>query len=100
MLIDQKMNDGVAVNFFKQDAMTATAIAKLALKFKCDLIPAYCIRKKGVSFKIKYLKPITFKKIKELNSEKEILLFLNSYIESWIIKNPDQWIWIHNRWKN
>ena len=44
--------------------MTATAIAKLALKFKCDLIPAYCIRKKGVSFKIKYLEPITYKKIK------------------------------------
>jgi KDO2-lipid IV(A) lauroyltransferase len=98
MLIDQKMNDGIAVNFFKKNAMTATAIAKLALKFKCDLIPAYCIRKKGVSFKVKYLEPITYKKIKKLSSEKEILLFLNTYIESWIVKNPEQWIWIHNRW--
>jgi len=100
MLIDQKMNDGIEINFFKKKAMTATAIAKLALKFKCDLIPAYCIRKKGVSFKIKYLKPITFTKIKRLNTEREILLFLNSYIENWIIKNPEQWIWVHNRWKN
>ncbi|MFL2676267.1 MAG: lysophospholipid acyltransferase family protein [Alphaproteobacteria bacterium] len=98
MLIDQKMNDGIAINFFKKNAMTATAIAKLALKFKCDLIPAYCIRKKGVSFKVKYLEPITYKKIKKLNSEKEILLFLNTYVESWIVNNPEQWIWIHNRW--
>ena len=54
MLIDQKMNDGIAINFFKKKAMTATAIAKLALKFKCDLIPAYCIRKKGVSFNCRF----------------------------------------------
>ena len=31
MLIDQKMNDGIAVNFFNREAMTATAIAKLAI---------------------------------------------------------------------
>ena len=37
---------------------------------------------------------------KKFNSEKEILLFLNNYIESWIVKNPEQWIWIHNRWGN
>ena len=34
MLIDQKMNDGIKINFFGKEAMTATAIAKLALKFK------------------------------------------------------------------
>ena len=44
MLIDQKMNDGVAIKFFKKDAMTATAIAKFAIKFKCTIIPAYCLR--------------------------------------------------------
>ena len=100
MLIDQKMNDGMAVNFFNKKAMTATAIAKLALKFKCTIIPAYCVRLKGVQFEIKYFKPITYEKIKKLNNEKQILLFLNKYIEDWIKKHPEQWIWIHNRWIN
>ena len=36
MLIDQKMNDGLPVKFFNRDAMTATAIAKFALKFDCE----------------------------------------------------------------
>ena len=42
MLIDQKMNDGVAIKFLKKDAKTATAIAKFAIKFKCT-IPTYCL---------------------------------------------------------
>ena len=62
MLIDQKMNDGIAIKFFNQEAMTATAIAKFAIKFKCTIIPAYCIRLCGVKFKIKYFKPLTYKK--------------------------------------
>ncbi len=100
MLIDQKMNDGIAIKFFNQEAMTATAIAKFAIKFKCTIIPAYCIRICGVKFKIKYFKPLTYKKIKKLGTEKKILLFLNKYVEDWIKKYPEQWIWIHNRWKN
>ena len=99
MLIDQKMNDGIAIKFFNQEAMTATAIAKFAIKFKCTIIPAYCIRICGVKFKIKYFKPLTYEKIKKLGTEKKILLFLNKYVEDWIKKYPEQWIWIHNRWK-
>jgi len=100
MLIDQKMNDGIAVNFFNREAMTATAIAKLAMKFKSTIIPAYCVRVKGIKFKIKYFKPIKYEKIKKLKSEKKILLYLNKYIERWIREYPEQWIWVHNRWKN
>ena len=99
MLIDQKMNDGIAVNFFNREAMTATAIAKLAMKFKSTIIPAYCVRVNGIKFKIKYFKPIKYEKIKNLKSEKKILLYLNKYIERWIREYPEQWIWVHNRWK-
>ena len=66
MLIDQKMNDGIAVDFFKQEAMTATAIAKFAIKFKCTIIPAYCVRINGIKFKIKYFKPIKYEKNKKI----------------------------------
>tara|TARA_Y100000991_G_C21945115_1_gene337116 strand:+ start:134 stop:892 length:759 start_codon:yes stop_codon:yes gene_type:complete len=100
MLIDQKMNDGIAIKFFNQEAMTATAIAKFAIKFKCTIIPAYCIRAKGIKFNIKYFKPITYEKIKKLGTEKKILLYLNKYIEDWIKNYPEQWIWVHNRWKS
>lgn len=100
MLIDQKMNDGIAINFFGKEAMTATAISKLALKFKSTVIPAYCVRVGGTNFKIKYFKPILYEKIRKLKTEKKITIHLNKYIEEWIKEYPEQWIWIHNRWKN
>jgi KDO2-lipid IV(A) lauroyltransferase len=100
MLIDQKMNDGLPINFFNKSAMTAPAIAKFALKFKCQIVPALCIREKGIRYKIEYFKPIQYSFLKKLGSEEKIMLYLNKIIEKWIIEYPEQWIWIHNRWKN
>ena len=40
MLADQKMNDGIPVPFFGRRAMTAPALAALALRFDCDVLPA------------------------------------------------------------
>ncbi len=98
MLIDQKMNDGISTKFFNKNVMTASAIAKFALKFRCPIIPAFCIREGGTNFRIEYLKPISYEKIKSLSSEEKIMNYLNKIVEVWIKKYPDQWIWLHNRW--
>lgn len=97
MLIDQKMNDGIETNFLNRRVMTASAIAKFSLKFKCPIIPAFCIRKNKTKFVIKYMKPIPYEKIKSLKNEEKIMNYLNKIIEEWIIDYPDQWIWFHNR---
>ena len=99
MLIDQKMNDGLPIKFFNEIAMTAPAIVKFAKKFKCPIIPAFCIREKGTNFRIEYLPPLSNVFIKTLGSDENALKYLNSIIEKWIIKYPEQWIWIHDRWK-
>jgi len=41
MLADQKMNDGIPVPFFGRPAVTAPALAALALRFDCDVLPAH-----------------------------------------------------------
>ena len=46
------------------------------------------------NFEMEVKNPIEFKGDK-ITFSKE----LNSIIEKFIIKNPDQWIWTHNRWK-
>ena len=51
--------------------MTPTAIAKFALKFKCPIVPALCIREKNTTFRIEYLKPIKYQFIKKMGSEKK-----------------------------
>src|SRR5207249_4802303 len=50
-LVDQKMNDGIPVPFFGRDAMTAPAIAQLALRFDCAIIPARVERLHGAHFR-------------------------------------------------
>ena len=98
MLMDQKMNDGIKANFFGYEVMTASAIARFAIKFKCPIIPAICKRVNGTRFLIKYYPEIKYEKILELESELNIINYLNRYIENWIKESPEQWIWVHNRW--
>jgi KDO2-lipid IV(A) lauroyltransferase len=99
MLVDQKQNDGIAVPFFGRDAMTAPAIATLALKYDCQLITIHVKRTKGAKFKIIASKPFNFdntgnEKADILNAMTKI----NSIFEEWIKQEPSQWFWVHNRW--
>ena len=58
MLADQKMNDGVAVPFFGRPAMTAPALATLALRFDCDVLPARVERLRGAHFRLTVFPPL------------------------------------------
>ena len=100
MLIDQKMNDGISTKFFGETVKSPSAIAKFALKFHCPIIPAVCFRENSTNFRISYAKPITPYELKRIGNEKEIMNYLNNFVETWIRKKPEQWIWFHNRWNN
>jgi KDO2-lipid IV(A) lauroyltransferase len=99
MLLDQKQNDGIAVPFFHKPAMTAPAIATLALKYNCTIVPIQIVRTNGVKFKVKIHKPLEI--IKTENNEQDtynIMLKINQMFEQFIRENPSQWFWVHNRW--
>lgn len=99
LLMDQKLNEGIAVPFFGHDAMTATAIAVFTLKTKCKLYPARSERIKGTKFKVTIYPPLNIKP--SGNNKKDIeniLKRINKDIENWIRERPEQWLWIHNRW--
>lgn len=99
VLMDQKMNEGVAVPFFGREAMTAPAVAKLALKFKAPIIPVRVERLPGFRFRVTYYPPLDIAYGQTTQeSVYNILLQINKHLESWIRERPDQWFWIHNRW--
>src|SRR5207244_11142967 len=58
LLADQKMNDGIPVPFFGRPAMTAPALASLALRFDCDVLPARVERLKGAHFQLTVSPPL------------------------------------------
>ncbi len=100
-LIDQKMNDGLEVPFFGHPAMTASAIVDLAVRFQLPIIPAQCIREKNGSFRL-IMHEVLRVEAGELDDTKRVavLMQLHALFEEWIRQHPEQWLWLHRRWKN
>ena len=96
LMIDQRVSEGEKINFFGKKALTTTLPAQLAKKFNLNIVPIYIERKNTNSFFMEIYNPIT---ISQLKSKVEISLELNKILEEMISRNPNQWIWTHNRWK-
>ena len=96
LMIDQRVSEGEDINLFNNSAKTTTIPAQLVKRYGCNIIPVYIERLKNYHFKLYFNKPVKFD---DNLSIKEITLELNKILEKMIIKNPDQWIWSHDRWK-
>ena len=97
IMIDQRVREGIKIDFFNNQATTTTIPAQLIKKYNCELVPVYIERRKNNYFKMFVSKPI---KIDKNKSVLEITKFLNNLLERMIVRNIDQWIWTHNRWKD
>jgi KDO2-lipid IV(A) lauroyltransferase len=96
LMIDQRVSQGIKSNFFNKDAFTTTIPAQFVKKYKCRVVPIYIERIKDVNFRLTIHEPLVYSDNESIDS---ITLNLNHVLEKLILKNPDQWIWSHNRWK-
>jgi len=96
LMIDQRVSQGIKSNFFKYEALTTTIPAQFVKKFKCKVIPIYIERINNVNFKMTVHDPLQYSNDQTIES---ITFDLNCRLEKMILKNPEQWIWSHNRWK-
>ena len=96
LMIDQRVSEGIKVNFFKHKALTTTIPAQLVKKYKMPIVPVFIERFENIKFKISFQKPIYYS---EDASIENITSKLNECLEKMIISKPEQWIWSHNRWK-
>ena len=99
LLIDQKSNTGLPVPLFGRDAMTGDAVARIAIRLRCHVLPARVKRIKGCHFRVTFEEPWTIEepaptKTNVLN----LLKRMNEHLESWVREDPGQWLWMHNRW--
>lgn len=99
MLVDQKMNDGIEARFFNRPAMTAPALAAMALKFRCPVIPGHVQRLGPARLRIVVEPPMTLPDTG--NRQKDVATFtqaINDRLEAWIRARPENWLWLHRRW--
>ena len=100
LMMDQRVSEGQKVPFFNKPAFTTTIPAQLALKYNCKLVPIFLERKGSVEFEMTVYEPYKIEKSgNEEEDTKNIIHKINQIIEKMIIRNPTQWIWSHNRWK-
>lgn len=99
LLVDQKMNDGIAVPFFGRDAMTAPALAQFALRFNAPIIPVHVVRIGPARFRMICDEPmavtLTGDRVAEIRA---ITRAMNVRLEDWIRADPSSWLWLHRRW--
>jgi KDO2-lipid IV(A) lauroyltransferase len=101
MIIDQHMkkNKGVKVRFFDRPAWTMKAVAMIALKTGSPVVPVFSWREGGLHY---LTTGPEIPLVKGGSSDETLLLStqkFNDVIEGFIRKHPEQWIWIHRRWK-
>jgi KDO2-lipid IV(A) lauroyltransferase len=75
--------------------MTAPAIVKLAQKFNCPLVPVQAVRTGKMSHKVIFHEPFYVES--KVHVEKT-LEKINHMLESWVLEEPSQWLWVHQRW--
>jgi Kdo2-lipid IVA lauroyltransferase/acyltransferase len=96
MMIDQRVSEGIKSNLFNVPALTTTIPAQMIKKFNCKIVPVYTKRIDKFYYEINIEEPLS---ISSDQTIQEITDNLNLCLENMIKKNPDQWIWSHNRWK-
>ncbi len=96
LMIDQRVSQGIKCDLFNKKAYTTTIPAQFIKKFDSKVVPIYIERLKDNNFKLKIHEPLKFK---ENDTLEKITLELNKILENMIKRNPEQWIWTHNRWK-
>jgi Kdo2-lipid IVA lauroyltransferase/acyltransferase len=101
-VLDQFMGPpiGVATKFFGKETGTAMGLALFSIKTGLPVVPAYNFRKPDGKFVIIFDPPIP--PLPTENLDQDIARLTQTYtdwIEKTVRKHPDQWMWLHRRWK-
>jgi Kdo2-lipid IVA lauroyltransferase/acyltransferase len=102
ILMDQNTlrSKGIFVDFFGKPACTIPVIAVLALRYNVPVIPTFIVRT-GFDTHTLYIFPeVALQRTGDARHDIAVnTAHFNQIIEEFIRQHPDQWFWIHNRWK-
>ena len=98
---NQKARDGVFVDLFGVPACTSPGAARLAMRTKCLIVPAFLVRQ-GETERHRLLMLPAVELEDSGDRDADILTNTqrcNAVIEQMLRQYPDQWIWFHRRWR-
>jgi KDO2-lipid IV(A) lauroyltransferase len=101
ILLDQdaRRKAGIFTEFFGRPACTNTGLALMALKTGAPVITAFIVRH-GMGFKMIFGQEIPLVHSGQRAADIHLnTLQYNQAIEAFVREYPDQWLWVHRRWK-
>lgn len=102
ILTDQHAHppDAVTVPFFGRPAATSSALAKLADRTEALIVPTTAIRIAPARWRLTYEAALDVRSLSgEERGIEKLTARLNGILEQMIRRNPEQWLWLHNRWR-
>jgi KDO2-lipid IV(A) lauroyltransferase len=101
VLIDQNVQSGgVFVDFFGRPAATTTVAAALAIKTGAPVLPGFSELLPNGRYRTFYRPPIRYRPSGDREADlRKLTQQLTSTIEAVIRERPEQWLWLHRRWR-
>jgi Kdo2-lipid IVA lauroyltransferase/acyltransferase len=100
MLIDQHFTRGVAVDFMGRPAFTNPVLGKFAKYFDCPVHGVRVIRLPGYKFKLELTPPLDLPRDDSgVVDVTGAMAMMTRVVEGWVREHPEQWLWMHRRWR-
>jgi KDO2-lipid IV(A) lauroyltransferase len=102
LLIDQDIDvPGVYVDFFGRPAWTPTGAALLALRTRCPVVAGFATRLANGRMRLSFSEPIQTAPGADLDTDvARLTAIFTAHIERQVRSHPEQWVWMHRRWKH
>ena len=103
ILMDTNMTppEGVFVDFFGIPACTASGLARIALRTDAAVVPGFTVWDPVLrKYRLRFEPPVTL--VRTGNNDADIVAntaLFTKVIEDVVRRYPDQWLWVHRRWK-
>jgi KDO2-lipid IV(A) lauroyltransferase len=100
MLIDQHFSNGVDVTFFGRKAKANPLLARLLRQIECPIHGARIVRLPGNRFRAELTEEVP--PVRDADGRIDIqgtMQAVTSVIEGWVREYPEQWLWLHRRWR-
>jgi KDO2-lipid IV(A) lauroyltransferase len=100
LVVDQHFAQGVDVTFFGRPCKANPTLARLARRFECPIYGARVVRLPGHRFRFESTGEIT--PVRDAEGKIDVqgtTQRINDVIETWVRDHPEQWLWLHRRWR-
>ncbi|HTS20530.1 MAG TPA: 4'-phosphopantetheinyl transferase superfamily protein [Casimicrobiaceae bacterium] len=92
--------DGIDVDFFGHKAWTFRSLALIALASEAQVLPAASWRESEGSHVLRFEEPVVLERAADAGEEIRLATrAYNAALERLILRHPEQWYWVHRRWK-